>query len=386
MVATQVANQEALWIRVRLVSGGFGFFVDTTVPTTTGSITVQYVVPQPPVLADFRIGFSWQNGPEPFDRVFSYNDFGFEDRTENARWPGAPFTPFSAVADRTPAFYLGTDAALPSADAGLYFDIVEAAAASAASPLPLVWEEWDGGGWRQLTFDDDTEELTLPGIVALQPLPATAALMRFGRSLYWIRARLIDDQPPTETTVSGVVLNAVWASQQRTFQGMALGASAGAPSQVFTITQVPVLAEERIEVREFSGRRANVEWRIVALQLFDNDAAVVEALENALGAEGVATDVQRAISASSAIVRTSSNSGCAGAPCRISTIPDRSIATMCSIARAAVCCSATVSAACCCRLARWFRRRSSDRAAAAWDVCRPVRSSNCSGRCRACSR
>ena len=292
MVPTQVANQQGLWIRVRLVSGGFGFYVETTVPTTPVT-TVKYVVPQPPVLADFRFGFSWQNGPEPFDRVFTYNDFTFVDRTENARWPGAPFTPFSAVADLTPALYLGTDAPLPPSDAGIYFDIVEQTGAAAALPLPLVWEEWDGGGWRRLFVDDDTEQLTLPGIVALQPLPATQALARFGRSLYWIRARLASDQPPAETTVSGVSLNAVWARQQRTFQNMPIGTSTGAPSQVFTITQVPVLDGERIEVRELAGRRANVEWRIVALRLFDNDATVVKALENQLGAEGPATDVVR---------------------------------------------------------------------------------------------
>jgi hypothetical protein len=154
-----------------------------------------------------------------------------------------------------------------------------------------VWEAWDGGGWREISFEDDTQQLHLPGIVMLQPLPNSQPLLRFGTTLYWIRARLKEDQPPDQTTVNSIALNAVWASQQRTFHNMSLGTSNGGPSQVFNFTQTPVLAGERIEVREFAGARANVEWRIVALELFDGDASVVENLEEQLGAEGPQKDV-----------------------------------------------------------------------------------------------
>jgi hypothetical protein len=290
LAPTTVANQKALWVRVRLVSGGYGFTASITIPTTPNPTTVNYIVPVPPVLADIRLGFDWQSASVPFEEVFTYNDFAYEDQTDDARWPGNTFMPFVPVADLTPALYLGTDQPLPSADAGIYFDIVEQS--GILSPPVLVWEEWDGGGWRPLFVEDDTEQLNLPGIVMLQPLPSSQAAPRFGQTLYWIRARLKDDQPPEETTVNTIALNAVWARQQRTFQNMALGTSTGAPSQVFTITQIPILSDERIEVREYAGQRADVEWRIVALQLFDNDATVVESLENQLGAEGPATDIQ----------------------------------------------------------------------------------------------
>lgn len=290
LASTQVAGQEAPWIRVRLVSGGFGFAVNATIPTTTNPTTVNYIVPRAPVLSDIRLAFEWQSGPVPFEQVFTYNDFAYQDHTDDARWPGNTFAPFETVSDLTAAVYLGTDQALPSADAGIYFDIVEQTGLLSAAEL--VWEQWDGGGWRALFVEDDTEQLNLSGIAMLQPLPSSRKLQRFGQELYWVRVRLKKDQPPEETAVNAVMLNGVWARQQRTFQNLALGTSTGAPSQVFTITQVPILSDERIEVREFAGQRANVEWRIVALQLFDNDAAVVESLENQLAAEGSATDIQ----------------------------------------------------------------------------------------------
>jgi uncharacterized phage protein gp47/JayE len=286
--STQVGNQDGLWIRVRLVSGGFGFNARTTIPTTPAT-TVNYIIPQPPALSEFRIGFTWGQGPEPFEQVLTYNDFVYEDHTEDALWPGKTFAPFTPVSDQTAAFYLGTDKPLPSADAGIFFDIVEQA--GLAEIPPLVWEEWDGGGWRELSFEDDTQQLHLPGVVMLQPLPATQKLEHFGESLYWIRARLKEDLPPDEIQVNSVVPNAVWARQQRTFQDLALGTSTGAPSQVFSLTQIPILAGERIEVREYAGKRAEVEWRILALQLFNQDPAVIEELELQLAAEGPATEI-----------------------------------------------------------------------------------------------
>jgi hypothetical protein len=295
---SSIGGQQALWVRVRLVSGGFGTSRSVTIPasgatsgsggTTTDGVTVNYLINQPPALASIRLGFNWQSGPENFEHVITYNDFQFEDHTDDAQWPGKTFSPFEPLSDVTPALYLGTDKPLPSADAGIYFDIVEQ---TGLSPAALVWEAWDGAGWRGISFEDDTQQLHLPGIVMLQPLPNSHLLLHFGTTLYWVRARLKEDQPPDQTTVNSIALNAVWASQQRTFHNMSLGTSNGAPSQVFNFTQTPVLEGERIELREFVGARANVEWRIVALELFNGDASVIENLEQQLGAEGPQTDI-----------------------------------------------------------------------------------------------
>ena len=85
--------------------------------------------------------------------------------------------------------------------------------------------------------------------------------------------------------------NAVWAAQRQTVIDEPLGTSTGQPGQVLQFRQVPVLPGQRIQVREFAGRRANVEWRILAGELFGRESRTIAELEAALGAEGDATDV-----------------------------------------------------------------------------------------------
>jgi predicted phage baseplate assembly protein len=63
------------------------------------------------------------------------------------------------------------------------------------------------------------------------------------------------------------------------------------PDQIFTITQIPVNEGERIEVRELFGPRANVEWRLLALELNNNDPRVIAELESLLGREDAIGDV-----------------------------------------------------------------------------------------------
>ena len=116
------------------------------------------------------------------------------------------------------------------------------------------------------------------------------ALARFGQELYWIRARLNEDGPPGEPLVGAIHLNAVTAAQRQTIRNAAVGASSGLPDQVFQILQTPVLRGERLEVRELAGPRANVEWRLLAGELFAGDAAKVRELERLLSQEGRETE------------------------------------------------------------------------------------------------
>ncbi|HTQ86975.1 MAG TPA: putative baseplate assembly protein [Candidatus Solibacter sp.] len=290
MDVTTVNNQQALWMRVRLVSGGFGFTKEIVFNDGQGhSNNFTYVITRPPVLADFRLGYTWQTLSVAFEEVLSYNDFQYEDDTEKARWPGNPFLPYQTITEITPALYLGFDAPLPVSDIGLYLDVEEQSSLDQAPPM--VWEYFNGVGWRELTVEDETRNLALPGILSFIAADDSVALPRFGTALHWVRGRLKEDGPPDETTLKGIFLNATWVSQRRTFTNTPLGASTGAPNQVFVFTQIPVLAGEQIEVQELSGARANVEWRILALELSQGDTTYLAKLEAALASEGVQTDI-----------------------------------------------------------------------------------------------
>jgi hypothetical protein len=297
MEPVKVNDKEERWVRVRLQSGSYGFKqtiafkTDAVPPAGTGtSNTFTYVAAQPPVLAAFAIGYTWQYGPFHAERVFAYNDFAYKDRTSEAMWPGTTFPPFERVADLTPALYLGFDKKPPADQLGLFFDIVEAPG-STAGPA-LVWEYWgEGSQWRRTPVDDETGYLRRPGIVNLLAQSDDAELARFGRALHWLRARLKEDGPPGEPVLAGLHVNAVWASERHTMRDLPVGTSNGTPSQVFSLTQTPILAGERIEVRELGGARANVEWRILAMELSGGDSAVLAGLEQMLARESQDTEV-----------------------------------------------------------------------------------------------
>ena len=289
LVATSVNNDNGFWIRARLAGGGYGLY--QTIQFTSGNNTysIPYVQPQPPIVAVFRFGYSWTQGPYALEQVFTYNDFQFEDHTNDARWPGNPFLPYQPVGDVTPALYLGFDKQLPVNNFGMYFDIVEQAGVSAGPAM--IWEYWDGGDWVALSFEDETQQLSLAGMITFIPAADSQAVARFDNPLYWIRGRLKEDGPPNETTINNIYTNAVWASQWQTFSDSPLGASTGVPNQIFQFNQIPILPGQEIEIQELTAPRANTEWRTLAMQVAPADPNIVTKFEALLAAEGPQTDI-----------------------------------------------------------------------------------------------
>lgn len=291
MVPLLLNGQEARWVRVRLQSGSFGYRNQVTFKTGAADSNFTYVVLQPPVLAALAIGYTWQYGPFHAERVLTYNDFHYQDHTDDAAWPGITFLPFQRVNDVTPALYLGFDKKPPVDQLGIFFDVDEVPSEPAGPAL--VWEYWDGLEWAILSAEDEAGNLRRPGIVWLLTGSDDTALDRFGLPLHWIRARLKSDGPPCEPMFSGVYPNAAWASETRTLRDNPVGTSNGTPNQAFPVSPTPILAGERIEIRELNGARANAEWRILAMELFDGDEAALKDLEDQLGLEGTATDIYR---------------------------------------------------------------------------------------------
>jgi hypothetical protein len=293
MVRTKVNDKEGFWVRVRLINGGFGFIQPITW-TDEGSKTPNhsaYIIVQPPSLSDFRLGYIWQYGPFPAEHVLAYNDFQYEDRTEEAKWPGQSFQPFKPVSDFTPALYLGFDKPLPVDRLGIYFDILEQRGETEGPAL--LWQYWDGISWQDLAVEDETRNFRLPGIVAFIGPNDSQPLARFGTPLNWLRARLKEDGPPGEPTINGIFPNAAWAIQHQTVLDEPIGISTGQPNQAFTFRQIPVLAGQHLEVRELAGPRANVEWHILAMELFNTNNRLIQEVEAMLASESIQTDIEK---------------------------------------------------------------------------------------------
>lgn len=295
MAATKVNNVDGLWMRARLVSGGFGLAktipigTTNTEPRNQDQLTV--VIMQPPALEDFRIGYAWTFGPRPPEHVLTFNDFQYQDRTEATKWPGQPFQPFEPVGDVTPTLYLGFNKRLPVDRLGIFVDVEEQRGETQGPQL--VWQYFDGVSWQDLAVEDETQRFRVPGIVTFIGPNDSRPLARFRAPLHWLRARLKEDGPPGVPTIRGIFPNATWAVQRQTITDDPLGLSTGEPNQVFVSRQIPILDGERIEVRELSGPRANVEWRLIAMEIFKGDAAVLQDLETMLAKEGLQVDVER---------------------------------------------------------------------------------------------
>lgn len=289
---TKVNDQEGFWMRARLLSGGYGFTKVIKWRDAGGADNeFTYFIAKPPAVSDFRLGYSWQHGPFHAEHVFTYNDFQFADRTEDAKWPGVTFQLFKPTADVTPTLYVGCDKKLPVDRISLYFDIVEQPGETKGPAL--LWEYWDGIAWRNLSVEDETNNLRVPGLVSFIGPADAEALNRFGQSLFWLRIRLKEDGPPGRVTFNSILTNAVWATQRQTIVNEQLGESGGQPNEVFNFVQIPVLAGERIEVRELVGLRANVEWRNLAMEVLGNNVALVQELEEQLGREGQQNEIEK---------------------------------------------------------------------------------------------
>jgi hypothetical protein len=286
MAKLEVNGEEKLWMRVRLASGAYGF--RNTIVDARNSSQFDFVVQQPPSVGKFVLGYTWQKGPVNADYVLTYNDFQYEDQSKAARLPGLTFQPFKPVADRTPTLYLGFDQKLPEDRLAMLFNFLEDA--NDTKGPALLWQYWDGFVWEDFLVEDETRDFRVPGLVSFIGPDDSQALARFGTSRHWLRARLKEDGPPGSPVLNGLFLNAVHAIQHQTIVNEAMGSSTGQPDQTLSFTQVPVLAGEIIEVREVSGLRANVEWRIVAFEILGRASDIAE-MESLLANEGTQTEI-----------------------------------------------------------------------------------------------
>jgi Baseplate J-like protein len=176
----EVNGQKALWMRARLLKGAYGFKRTFTFPD---NLTIEIIETVGPLIADMRLGYIYRSRWERPERCFTHSDFQFEDRSQEIRWPGAPFPAFRPVADVTPTVYFGFDRPLPADLLGLYADVRESVDQSDGPPLQ--WEYWDNETWRSLSVEDETHNLALPGMLealwpGVPPLPSAGVTQAGG--------------------------------------------------------------------------------------------------------------------------------------------------------------------------------------------------------------
>ena len=233
---TLVNGVKNRWLRVRITKGSYNEVGGVPVGTATLPVTINNT---PPVVAALKLSYTYITDPETLDHCLTRNDFQFEDHSEDARWPDRSFDPYWPVSDQRPAVHFGFDQALPAGLVSLYVQVPGAEEQEPGSSTAFTWEYLSRGGWLQLGVRDETNGLRQSGMVQFIGPPDAVAAPGLGDTRYRIRARLKDGVGIAQLPVSGIWLNAAWASHRVRIEQELLGTADGTPGQALRFARTP---------------------------------------------------------------------------------------------------------------------------------------------------
>lgn len=284
MGAVEVDGRAEPWIRARLSAGHYGreaayepakdaagkpvVYPGTSIPVyqlTPGDV-------RPPSIRSVEVGYAYDAPWGPVPHVAAENDHEVARPADGIGLAGE-FVPFVPPAGTEPALYLGWERpgdsrgfdnrlnTLYLGAAAATFDALGAGAAP-EEPASVVWEHWDGFRWAHLGARDETAGLTRRGLLMFVGPPSFPASTRFGRTAFWMRARLERGGYPVPPVLERVLPNTTWASHTVRTLDETLGSGNGEPGQAFRSARAPVLPGETLEVREpelpSAGERARI--------------------------------------------------------------------------------------------------------------------------------
>jgi predicted phage baseplate assembly protein len=211
------------------------------------------------------LAYTYQTDPTDLDYCLTYNDFTYTDDSEACRWPRQTFQPFRALAERSPAVYLGFDQPLPVGLVSIYVAVAPPDPdADSPDELAFVWEYYGPAGWTEMAVLDETAGFSRSGLIQLIGQGDALVSSGLGGDLYRIRARLKENGATSDLPLAGLWPNAAYMTNRFSVTLEALGDSDGNPDQSLYVQsgRVPVLEGELLEVREWSGTGAG--WELLA--------------------------------------------------------------------------------------------------------------------------
>ncbi|WP_435210116.1 putative baseplate assembly protein [Streptomyces sp. bgisy034] len=285
---TEVNGVEEYWLRIRLIGGDYGSAAHYT-RNEDGTYELVDATFAPPVIR--TLSWSSRHGltvPVPAPVCVTHNDFRL---VTHHRDPGTPWsiTPFTPHPEQDPALYLGFDQPFDNRPVTLYLQVEppkpdevtadRLAGTDLTDRADLVWEYSGPDGWRTLAAADETATLAERGMVRFVGPADLTAREHFGRSLCWLRLRLRHGTFPLPPRLRRILPNTAWATQAVTVTDEILGAGTDEAGQRLTTSQSPVLAGQRLVVREPERPSAAEEAELTAVE--GSDAVrVTEDTEN----------------------------------------------------------------------------------------------------------
>lgn len=256
------------WLRVRVIAGGY----EEGRAPLLGSVRLSYSHALADVVADRSVTRDLGHIRELGRLDGARGVQVFQARPEGAVELGA-----------RPAMYLGFDRGFDARPVHLYLDVLapEAAQTEPSEQLPapgevprVAWEYLGARGWTRLGVRDGSDSLRQRGVVSFVGPPDIAVASVFGRTGVWLRVRWLSGGFRFTPRVAAISLNTIWAMHGVTHRGEVIGSGTGAPEQRLGLRAAPILADERIEVRE---RDQTSERELAALRSELGDDAVTAA-------------------------------------------------------------------------------------------------------------
>ncbi|WP_329311137.1 putative baseplate assembly protein [Streptomyces sp. NBC_01262] len=256
---TEVGGVEEYWLRIRLIGGDYGVAAHYT-RNDDGTYELVDATFAPPVIT--TLSWSSRQGltaPVAAPVCVTNNDFRL---VTHLRDPGTPWSviPFTPHPEPDPALYLGFDQPFDTRPVTLYLQVEppepeDVAADRLAGTDPadragLVWEYSGTDGWQPLAAVDETAALADRGMVRFVGPSDLTAREYFGQSRCWLRLRLRHGTFPVPPRLRRVLPNTTWATQAVTVTDEILGSGTAEAGQSLTTAQNPVLAGQRLVVRE----------------------------------------------------------------------------------------------------------------------------------------
>ena len=276
---TRINNVSNYWIRVRIVSGGYGTpqgrLVTLSAADVVNGVLGPYVSDPDEAIAaldadniDFGYIFKPASFTPPFINALSLSCLQTrapqyqlsQNGTRTGPLRGQPYLP---APETEPTFYLGfAPDGFEDAVLGQMLTLYLAFSDEDPSLLPTAeqghdnrglaidFDYFDGRGWRPLRVARPPGDFHAEGILALNIPDTMATSTLFAQTLYWMRLRGPRAGAARLTPVGGIYPNTVPAFNAVSWTNVVLGSSTGAPAQSFAFPHSPVLDKPCIQVLE----------------------------------------------------------------------------------------------------------------------------------------
>ncbi|MFF4520225.1 putative baseplate assembly protein [Streptomyces bluensis] len=180
---------------------------------------------------------------------------------------------FQAAPEPGDALLFGLPTAVPRCIVAVRLDSrVEGVGVDPRQP-PLVWEAWDGGGWRVCeTGTDSTGGLNRPGEVIVHVPAGHTASVIGGTRAGWLRCRVTEAEPgqpfysesPTVREAAVFTVGGTMSVEHaETVTDVPLGTSEGVAGQTFRLGRPPVLLDAEPPAVEVSSADGWQRWDVV---------------------------------------------------------------------------------------------------------------------------